>query len=771
VQLAVVSVASTTALARLTVRHSPGQADVLDVDGTYRPVADETVLRPTDLGIATGALHLLAALLEPTTLARALYPQLVRHLGTRSRDGSALILVVTPGVVLLTPPQVPTGSTLMVTARGSALPDDGLHPDVTDVLDLGPYSPHMLAVDARRTDLLDLWERTVGPSSDQNARWLDVLAAAFPLTVVREPTALLSPWNLQPAQRITGSLTDLAVDGVPVRALDLSGLTADAPWQLAPPTWGNPRGRLSDHRALADVVAALAAELGDDPLPHTATTSLGLPLDATLRAAFRADPDTFVDPFDAAAAADLHGWLTEASADGGPGRYLRALRDARPDLVASFPRMPGPDEAAFVAWVHTHAVAEGAPAALVDPALQAVRPRETSSAPRPPGVNVVGFLRGELGIGESARLVLGALQAAHVPVQARSIDDGLASRQRASFDGQGSTSALFDTSIICVNADLTTRVADLADDVVGRSFRIGMWYWEVEDFPASQHSGFDRLDEVWVATDFVRRAVEPHSPVPVRTLPPPLPQAGPSPAVGREDLGWPDRPVFLFVFDFLSTAERKNPWGTVEAFRRAFSPDDGPVLVLKSLNADKRPAEAERLRLATADLPHVLLDERYLEPALRDAMMALADCYVSLHRSEGLGLTIAEAMAWGTPVIATAYSGNLQFMTPENSFLVPWTPVPIGAGAEPYPPDGTWAEPDLDAAAALMRQVIEDPELAARVGARAASDIATAHSPAAAGRRMAARLDDLSGRRRASGRTSILSRLENVARDAVRARR
>ena len=201
--------------------------------------------------------------------------------------------------------------------------------------------------------------------------------------------------------------------------------------------------------------------------------------------------------------------------------------------------------------------------------------------------------------------------------------------------------------------------------------------------------------------------------------------------------------MLLFSFDFLSTAERKNPWGLVEAFSRAFTPDEGPVLVVKSINADRRPADAERLRLAAAGRPDVILNEDYLDAPARDALVAHCDAYVSLHRSEGLGLTMAEAMAWGKPVVATGYSGNLHFMTDENSFLVPFRPAPIPAGCEPYPVGGRWADPDLDEAARLIRLVVDDPAGAAVRGARAASDIAVMHSPEAAGAAFAARLAEI----------------------------
>jgi hypothetical protein len=154
----------------------------------------------------------------------------------------------------------------------------------------------------------------------------------------------------------------------------------------------------------------------------------------------------------------------------------------------------------------------------------------------------------------------------------------------------------------------------------------------------------------------------------------------------------------------------------------------------------------------------VHLLERQLGAEERDSLMNAADCYVSLHRAEGFGYTLAEAMWLGKPVIATGYSGNVDFMTPENSFLVDHRLVPIGPGNDPYPPDGVWAQPDVDHAARLMRQVFDDPEAARQRGRRAAEDVRASHGPKAAGRAMADRLRVLqrsgatnAARRRGSG--------------------
>jgi hypothetical protein len=187
------------------------------------------------------------------------------------------------------------------------------------------------------------------------------------------------------------------------------------------------------------------------------------------------------------------------------------------------------------------------------------------------------------------------------------------------------------------------------------------------------------------------------------------------------------------MMDFFSTARRKNPIGLVDAFTRAFAADEGPRLLLKTINGSLFEDDADQLRDKISDRPDIELIDCYLEPLQKNALLARADCYVSLHRSEGFGLTLAESMALGTPVIATGYSGNTDFMRPQNSYMVDWTPTSVGPGCEIYPAGGRWAEPDLDHAAELMRRVWARPDEAATKAERARADIDRLYRPEAAG--------------------------------------
>ena len=202
----------------------------------------------------------------------------------------------------------------------------------------------------------------------------------------------------------------------------------------------------------------------------------------------------------------------------------------------------------------------------------------------------------------------------------------------------------------------------------------------------------------------------------------------------------PDGFTFLFIFDFFSTLQRKNPLGLIEAFTRAFEPGEGPQLLLKSFNGDYKPERLAQLREAAAGRPDIHIVDRFVSEAERATLMARADCYVSLHRAEGFGLTLGEAMALGKPVIGTGFSSNLDFMTRQNSYLVDYEMTEVGPEGENYPAEGRWAEPDLDHAAALMREVWRDQAGARARGERAREDIAAAFSVAAVGEIARARL-------------------------------
>jgi glycosyltransferase involved in cell wall biosynthesis len=216
------------------------------------------------------------------------------------------------------------------------------------------------------------------------------------------------------------------------------------------------------------------------------------------------------------------------------------------------------------------------------------------------------------------------------------------------------------------------------------------------------------------------------------------------PALDRDRWNVPsDRLLFLFVFDHHSTTARKNPLGVIRAFVDAFPDGREAVLLIKSINAANVPEAAAELDRAASDHPAVRVVDIALPASERLALLGGCDCYVSLHRSEGFGMTIVEAMAYARPVIATDYGGSLDFFDATTGYPVAWSPAPVGEANAVYPSDSIWADPDLRHAARLMRHVAAAPAEASARGRRAAARIATTHRPAAAGRVFAQELTRL----------------------------
>ncbi|HSZ36690.1 MAG TPA: glycosyltransferase family 4 protein, partial [Acidimicrobiales bacterium] len=200
--------------------------------------------------------------------------------------------------------------------------------------------------------------------------------------------------------------------------------------------------------------------------------------------------------------------------------------------------------------------------------------------------------------------------------------------------------------------------------------RIATWYWEQATVPSPLRAEFDRFDEIWVASSFVRRSFLRYSRRPIHIVPAVVPKFDVS--MDRFDvrarLGIPrDAVMFLFTFDFNSSVARKNPFGAIEAFSNAFpAGDEQSVLVIKTMNLGQAPKFETDLQRTLTHVKGRLLSE-FLPEQDQANLFNACDVYVSLHRSEGFGLGMAEAMALGKPVIATWYSGNCDFMTPVNS--------------------------------------------------------------------------------------------------------
>ena len=439
-------------------------------------------------------------------------------------------------------------------------------------------------------------------------------------------------------------------------------------------------------------------------------------------------------------------WLSEPTAgladSRAPGRYLMELFVRTPELRDRFPGVPGPDTGRFEQFVRDVLVADGTVSAKLAPAQAPEIP--TAIAPTEnlqPGLNVIAYFTAESGVGQAARLMLAGMEAAGIP-HATVTYDTAPGRSAHQFSEHGVDKAVYDTNLVCVNADVI-RTANhwMGERLRDHRYRIGLWWWETSTFPEMFDPSFDVVDEVWVGSAFVGEAIRQRTDKPVTVIP--MPVVVP-PAIGgaRQAVGVPeDTFLVLFAYDFDSVFARKNPLGALEAYMSAFPPNDGCTLLLKSINGDRHLEELEELRMAAAGRPDVVILDQYLDATINRGLIAECDCYLSLHRSEGFGVTIAEAMAYARPVVATAYSANLEFMDDTTGYLVPASEGVVPAGAGPYEAGTRWGEPDIAAASALLARVRENPDEAQGKALAAAEYIRVERSPAKAGQVIQARLD------------------------------
>lgn len=756
-----------------SAQHPDGRCSVLVIDdrGSEVDAASEPfdVIRPGDLKL--DRFEGMAAMYDVTELATAVKPWLLEHL-LQVGDDSPIVyfdpdirfyasvekieaLAAEHGIVL----------TPHIT---SPIPEDDKQPGELDLMASGTYNLGFLALaPCKRTEeLLGWWQRrlrydcvidhALGYFVDQ--RWFDLVPNTFGgAAILSDPGMNVAYWNLHERTIRQDPDGSWMVNDEPLRFYHFSGFDPKQPHLLSK---HQTRTRLSENQALATLCSEFAAEVdahrrpGEQEIPYAwEKLGDGRRWDRRLRRLYREgerEGAFTLSPFERDGAEELFDWLNEPAPQASTiSRFWFDVYSERPDIRHDFPDLVA-DLDDFERWMEGFGHEVGDVRGLLP---RAVQQRKDEHAARVEvaedawGVNVAGFLQSELGIGEAARGLICGLDAARVPLLPVHGSWRPSSRQDHVYTMYDVESAAFPINIVCVNADVMPQWAQQA----GRRFfadryTIGLWWWEVLEFPEEWMPSFDLVDEVWVASQHVADALMPIATVPVTKVSMPVVL----PAIvhrSRAELGLPEGFLFLFLFDHHSVFERKNPLAIIEAFKRAFPGGGGPSLVVKCINHEHHLDAHEQLLLAAADHPDVHILDHYVSANDKNAMIASADCYVSLHRAEGFGLTLAESMCLGKPVIATRYGGNLDFMDDANSWLVDCKMVQIGARGAPYPAHGVWAEPDAAQAARYMREIYEDPARARERAAHGIHRMREAHSPAAAGRTMRERLQHVHERR------------------------
>ncbi|HEY5272097.1 MAG TPA: glycosyltransferase family 4 protein [Acidimicrobiales bacterium] len=364
------------------------------------------------------------------------------------------------------------------------------------------------------------------------------------------------------------------------------------------------------------------------------------------------------------------------------------------------------------------------------------------------GVNAIASLSSTTGLSEAARRTISALLAAGIKVSLEDYDYG-APREANRFPPSFSflpTGRPFDIDLCFLNINEIALVPEKYLRATRPRYVIGSWFWELPAVPGRFQSQIRRVDEIWTASRFVRDVFQHYTDRPVRVLPCVV-EPSLDASRTRRDFGIPAGAVVcLFSFDANSTLARKNPRAVIEAFRRAVpraARGDSAILVMKSINLHNYPEARHFLEHDLASVGGVFIDDD-LTPGEMGALVAMSDIYVSLHRSEGFGLGMAEAMYFGKAVIGTAYSGNTDFMSAANSCPIGYRLVEVSPaelrlnpGAENvYEYGQLWAEPDIDEASTRLRFLIANPEARKRIGARARRTIVERYGASTVGRTM-----------------------------------
>lgn len=327
----------------------------------------------------------------------------------------------------------------------------------------------------------------------------------------------------------------------------------------------------------------------------------------------------------------------------------------------------------------------------------------------PFGVNLFGYIKAQMGLGEGARLIAKALSKTHIPFGI--IDTKVGNpfnHEDNSFNNKIIKKPVYSINIFHINPEqFPSLEISLPQNTWDKRYNIGIWLWELAEFPKEWENAFKQVDEIWAPSKFCCGTFKKSAPVPVTLIP-----YGIEPDfdnnLSREYFHLPEN-IFLFLvmFDVNSTLQRKNPIGAIKAFKKAFSKENKKVGIVIKINN----ANSEALNTIKSELKgykNVYIINKTLSKTEVNTLIRLCDTFVSLHRSEGFGLVIAEAMYLKTPVIATNYSANVDFMSTDTACCVDYTLIKIDRDYNMYKLDQMWAEPDIVQASVFMKILFSD---------------------------------------------------------------
>ncbi|MFX3632178.1 MAG: glycosyltransferase family 4 protein [Candidatus Pristimantibacillus sp.] len=358
------------------------------------------------------------------------------------------------------------------------------------------------------------------------------------------------------------------------------------------------------------------------------------------------------------------------------------------------------------------------------------------------GINLIGYARAEMGIGESCRIAAKSLTAADLPFGIINFKGTNSARMSdMTWVHKEMPDPVYDVNVFHINAEQMIEIySHYGNEIFLNRYNIGYWHWELPDFPDRWTESFNLVQEIWAPSTFVAEAIAMKSPVPVVRIPHSI-ELFITEQRDREFFKLPQEPfLFLTMYDVKSYNQRKNPQASVEAFKKAFQKDDLSIgLVVKVNSSDAK--ELKELNGLIGDYSNIYIIKDVLSRNDTNALLQITDCYISLHRSEGFGLGLAEAMYLGKPAIGTNWSSNIDFMNSSNSCLVDYELVQLGETYGPYESYQVWAEPDTMHAASYMKRIVEDIEYRNRIAYNGEQFIKQNFSPKHVGELIRKRLE------------------------------